>query len=377
LKIALGHLGGLTPAIKTSLEDLGVETALPPPNTKLLLETGKEKISSGLCFPLKIALGNYLEVQKLEPDAVLFYSGCDLCNLPPANLLFKEILNNQGYFPETYFCSIHSKKHFIYSYFNVLTNITDKPADRVLMSMYLCGIKYNTFSFLDKVFYAIRPIFDDSTHCEKLYKEFWDKISLATTVSSVEKLSFELWELYRYYTSMKSPSFHRIGLIGDSYSLMEPSSHNYTDKTIGNLKVIVDKWSQNYLLPSENANYLRTFCKINNLLCKKSGVFTSLEIKKIAKYTAEKYDGLIFISPMNCNPNETLRNALNKITSEFNIPVLDLVVDEHDSNTGQNTRIEAFIDMIKRKNPSKTYKLTPTIKYQKFSLLKFLHAPLY
>ena len=48
------------------------------------------------------------------------------------------------------------------------------------------------------------------------------------------------------------------------------------------------------------------------------------------------------------------QNILSKVSKEEDIPVLTLVLDEQTGKAGYITRIEAFIDLIKRKQMKKT-----------------------
>jgi len=377
VKIAIGKLGGLSYALKTSLEDLDFEVILPLANNKQLLQIGQSYLTSGLCFPLKVALGNFVSVKELEPEAVIFYSGCDLCNLPPSNHLFKEILNDQGWYPDIYFCAVDSKKNFIYSYFNLLRKLSNKPTYKIFLSMYLGAIKYETFHFIDQVFYNIRPTFKDNSECEKLYESYLNKITQLSSISDLKKMNIELWELYKDYASNSESRFLRIGLIGDSYSLIEPSTHNYVDKYLGRLGVIVDRWSYNYLLGQKMNKNDNVSSSFDRVFKKELGVYTSLGIKKILNYINKGYNGLIFVSPFNCNPNDIIRNLLNKIRDEFKIPILDLLIDEHNSDVGANTRIEAFIDMLNREKNFQNYNEENQIIFRKFSLTKFICDPLY
>jgi len=377
VKIAIGNLGGLTYALKASLEDLGFDVILPPSNNRLMIGLCQGNLASDLCYPLKVALGNFISVKDYNPDALIFYSGCDLCNLPSANHLYKEILNDQGWYPDIYFCAIDSKQNFIHSYFKLIRKLSKAPLHKLFLSMYLCGIKYEIFHFIDQVFYIIRPTFDDKAECENLYQYYLNKIIQAQSIFEIEKLNIELWELYKNYVSTSTSQFPTIGLIGDSYSLMEPFSHNYVDKYLGNLNISVDKWSYNYLMPQQLEENSNISDKLNCIFRHEIGVRAPIEIKKIFKYIQNDYDGLIFISPFNCNPCDMLRNLLIKVKLEFKIPVLDLLIKEHSSNVGENTRIEAFVDALNRKKRSKNYNNVYPITFKKFSLIKFIHDPIY
>ena len=60
-------------------------------------------------------------------------------------------------------------------------------------------------------------------------------------------------------------------------------------------------------------------------------------------------DGIIHISPFSCMPEIGAQDILPKVSKNESIPVLSLVLDEQTGKAGYITRIEAFIDLIKRR----------------------------
>ena len=60
-------------------------------------------------------------------------------------------------------------------------------------------------------------------------------------------------------------------------------------------------------------------------------------------------DGVIHIMPFSCMPEIVSQNILTKVSKEEDIPVMSLVLDEQTGKAGYQTRIEAFIDLVKRK----------------------------
>jgi predicted nucleotide-binding protein (sugar kinase/HSP70/actin superfamily) len=61
-------------------------------------------------------------------------------------------------------------------------------------------------------------------------------------------------------------------------------------------------------------------------------------------------DGIIYVLSFGCGPDSLiqvlLEHELKKIAA---LPVMSLVIDEHSGEAGLATRVEAFIDMLKRK----------------------------
>ena len=60
-------------------------------------------------------------------------------------------------------------------------------------------------------------------------------------------------------------------------------------------------------------------------------------------------DGIIHIMPFSCMPEIVAQNILPKVSKQEDIPVLELVLDEQTGKAGNITRIEAFIDLVKRR----------------------------
>ncbi len=71
-------------------------------------------------------------------------------------------------------------------------------------------------------------------------------------------------------------------------------------------------------------------------------------------------DGIIYITPFGCSSDSLIKEYMD--ANIHNKPILTLTVDEHTSDAGMITRLEAFLDMIERRkdnfNKSKKYSKT-------------------
>jgi predicted nucleotide-binding protein (sugar kinase/HSP70/actin superfamily) len=62
----------------------------------------------------------------------------------------------------------------------------------------------------------------------------------------------------------------------------------------------------------------------------------------------QNIDGVIYISTFGCGVDSVVEDIVEKyIRKNSNIPFMLLTLDEHTGEAGINTRIEAFVDMIK------------------------------
>jgi predicted nucleotide-binding protein (sugar kinase/HSP70/actin superfamily) len=59
------------------------------------------------------------------------------------------------------------------------------------------------------------------------------------------------------------------------------------------------------------------------------------------------FDGIIHLYPLTCMPEIAAHSAFGTIQSRYGVPIMTLVVDEMTGEAGYNTRLEAFIDMLR------------------------------
>ena len=67
-------------------------------------------------------------------------------------------------------------------------------------------------------------------------------------------------------------------------------------------------------------------------------------------------DGIIHISPFTCMPEIMSQNIFPTIKEDHNIPLLTLIMDEQTGRAGYITRLEAFVDLMRRKKRAETMK---------------------
>lgn len=63
-----------------------------------------------------------------------------------------------------------------------------------------------------------------------------------------------------------------------------------------------------------------------------------------------KVDGIIHLTAFGCGPDAMLDKYMELLARRYRtIPFMSLTVDEHSAEAGINTRLEAFVDMVRRK----------------------------
>ena len=79
------------------------------------------------------------------------------------------------------------------------------------------------------------------------------------------------------------------------------------------------------------------------------GPTSSMNIAAARKYAQEGFDGIVHLKSSGCTPEVDCMPVLQRISRDTGVPVLYLSYDSQTSDTGLDTRLEAFYDMIAMK----------------------------
>ena len=66
-------------------------------------------------------------------------------------------------------------------------------------------------------------------------------------------------------------------------------------------------------------------------------------------YLRSGSDGVIGITAFGCGPDSLMMDIVQRQARTMTTPFMSLTLDEHTAEAGMITRLEAFLDMIKRK----------------------------
>ena len=76
-------------------------------------------------------------------------------------------------------------------------------------------------------------------------------------------------------------------------------------------------------------------------------------ISDVAYANERGIDGIIHISPFTCMPEIMSQNIFPAMREDVDIPILPLIMDEQTGRAGYITRLEAFVDLMRRRKRKK------------------------
>lgn len=350
-KVSFPHMGNYCIPIEILFtKGLDVEYIMPPPITKKTLEIGSRHSPDYVCAPFKYNLGNFIET--IEAGANTLVQAAGACRLEYYGELHEQILKDLGY--EVRFVNM-ARAHFskpltIYNRFKEINpRMSLKNIARIL------PVVIKMVEYMDEIEDYIRKNIGFETvegELETIYKEFLSELRTVDNKKTLNRIYNEYMKLIKKVEIKKPDRPLRVGIIGEYYTIMEPFSNHYIEKELAQKGIVVDRW-----------------LNVTNSLLRRSGKKIKEHIKNYAKYhmgatsmftinkaldCAKKgYDGLIHVKSFGCTPEVDAIPVLQNISADYNLPIVYLSFDTQTSETGIQTRLEAFYDMIIMRNEGK------------------------
>ncbi len=362
MKVTFPHMGNMYITVKTLFDKMGLEVVVPPPCTKKTLSLGTQYAPEFACLPLKINLGNYLEAIEKGANTIIMGGGVGPCRFGYYAQIQKEILNDLGYDlnmvvlepPDAHFSELYKK----------LKKITKSSLREVIYGIYLALNKTHAVDSLEDVLHKIRPRQIRWSDADKIFESSIKQIDKAGNKYEVKKITEKAKKAMLEVPQDKSKEIINIAVVGEIYTVLEPFVNLHIEKKLGRLGVEVHRtiylshWINEHLLGGllpvsfakrKNEKLARPY--LNSFV----GGHGRETISSFVGLSS-KIDGLVQIAPLTCMPEIVAHSILPRVSKNYLLPYMTFYLDEQTGESGLLTRLEAFVDMIKRsKNQRSCY----------------------
>ena len=145
----------------------------------------------------------------------------------------------------------------------------------------------------------------------------------------------------------------RIGIVGEMFTAIDERSNLELDHKLLAMGVEVHRmlnFTNRYL--RYNEPNLRV--GVRDYVTYDMGPTSTLTVAAAKKYGTEGFDGVIHAKSAGCTPEIDCIPVLQKVSEDFRMPILYLTYDSQTSDTGLDTRLEAFYDMLAMKKERKS-----------------------
>ena len=354
--VSFPHMGNCWVPLKTLFDKAGVPVIVPPKITQRTLSIATKYSPEWACFPFKTILGNYIEALDRGADTLLGVAGPGLCRLGYYSKVHEEVLRSMGYrFEMPCFDWQERQIAGLASFLKEMLPGRSWP-------QIIGDIKHGLSQvfFLDNTerrVHYLRPRELEKGAISRIWRTVPERVCAAHDGAALKRLRQEIEA--EFDAVPIDPSFRplRVAFLGEFFTAVEPNSNMNLEEELGNMGVEVTRhayvsdWARIWLfleffglsheekVKSAAAPYLKHDVSGHSMQT----------LGETVLHSQEGFDGVIHIQPFTCTPEVITQNLIHRVSREHNIPVLSLTIDEQTGRAGVMTRLEAFVDLMRRR----------------------------
>lgn len=357
LKIAFPHMGTIYVAWAAGLRKIGVEPFIPPYTNKKTLSLGTKYSPEAICLPYKLILGNFIEAIEGGTDYVAMITSPGICRLGEYGSNIKNALSDLGYDAKYIELALYDG---IKGMYNFAKELTGKNDPILFLRGILATIK--TIFVLDDLetalsYYRAREI--NSGDAEKNFNKGLKYILDARNTKELKKAKkMALEEIAKTKIDPDREVLH-VDLTGEIFLVLDYFANQNIERELGKMGVqtrrslTVGGFLKDAIIPKifrKGETHLQRAARTAKPYLMRDIGGDALECVSDVAWASEKgKDGIIHISPFTCMPEIMSQNIFPNMRENCNIPILTLIMDEQTGKAGYVTRLEAFVDLMRRR----------------------------
>ena len=351
-KLSFPHLGNYHVAIAfIASKLLNMEVVKAPPITKRTLEIGSKYSPDSVCVPFKYNIGNFIEA--LEKGVNVIIQAGSGCRYGYYAEVQEQILKDLDY--ELQFISIIPGDNItIWTIYKKLKKIN--PHLNLFKYLYYMAFGYKMILLIDWAEHYINQnigFTDEKDKLERLFKELLIKLEIVTKMKQLKAISKHYKKQFKSIKINKPKDCLKVAVVGEIYVAIEEFSNCYVERQIAKMGIeVTSPITASYVLFRSKSFHRKLLKSASKYLTYAIGADGTDSVAKTKKYAEMGYDGIIHVKPFACTPEVNAMPMLQKISDDYQLPILYLSFDSQTSETGVLTRLEAFYDMLKMKRRS-------------------------
>jgi predicted nucleotide-binding protein (sugar kinase/HSP70/actin superfamily) len=346
MKLTFSYWGNYTIAFKTFFEKLGAEVISPQRTSQRTIKLGVDSSPELFCYPLKINIGNYLEAIEKGADTIVMVTNIiGSCRLRYYGRVEEKILKDKGLDVDFILFCVRPKE----AYLQIKKISNNASIFKILKAALFAFNKLLLIEKLEKMGQYFRAREKEKGKTDEILNWAFLKLEKTKNFSELRRLKKEIKEKFKEI-KVEKKDVPRVGIIGEFFTVSDPSVNFEIEKKLGREGIEVHReMGPLYLLKKAVFPWVdkKIKTKTKNYLEYPVGGHGQDAVCEMLEYVEKDFDGIIHLLPLSCMPEVTIRPILEKIHKVSKIPFLSISLDGHVAETGINTRIEAFCDVVK------------------------------
>lgn len=351
-KISFPQMGNYQiPIYRFLMSIIDIETTevlMPKKISTNTITKGAKASPDFVCVPFKYNMGNYIEA--LDKGANVLIQAGGGCRYGFYAEVQEQILKDMGY-EFTYISLMDGNGIDISAIYPKFLQLNPKLKWKQFVWNALIAIK--SIALLDEIETYIRHHLAYERKIglfERIHQEFLieiGQIQKMGDIALIKKKYKKMLSQVPLKNEEEKKAIIKIGIVGELYTSMEPFSSFFLERELAKLGCQVRRYTTvTYLLFQKSAAQKKLLKKASSYISYTLGADGAESVAHTIELAKEGYDGIIHIKPFGCTPEINAMPMLQKISQDYEIPIMYLTFDSQTSETGIKTRIEAFYDML-------------------------------
>jgi predicted nucleotide-binding protein (sugar kinase/HSP70/actin superfamily) len=304
------------PMWKTFFKELGAEVVVSSPTTQTMLLSGSSRVVADTCLPVKIFLGHVL----------CLVEKCDYIFIPAIRSVEKKAYNCSKFLglPDMTKAVIPESPPILDIEIDM-----NKSKRHLYQAIYKLGQHFTQNPF------KVRRASLAAWYAHRKYRQLMSGQGL-TAPQAIAKMAGEI--------EPEAPTSTQttIALIGHPYIIYD---EHISHRLIHRLEQADNKVLTPEMLTTEELE-----SAIARLVGKAHWTYEDEVVGAGGHYLENRVDGVIGLMTFGCGPDSLMMDMVRRQAAKVgSIPFMSLTIDEHTTEGGIVTRLEAFLDMINRR----------------------------
>lgn len=353
MRIAVPRMGNLPLIIRDLAERFDLDYMETPPFNEVTMEVGASLAPEFACLPLKAVLGSFVQVLERGADTLVTGGGHGPCRFGYYGEIQRRILEREGYDfrlvvldpPTTSLGAFHDGIRALLPRRRVRLPSLLRELSRALA-------KVVVFDELEKWALSLRGLEAEPGAVDAALGESREMLSGAHARDEIRDARREALRRFSLVALDEERRHLKVGLVGEIFVVLEPYFNFDLDRWLG-LKGAVVERSVNIsdtIYPGRRNPVFGYDDRVieraaEPYLASEVGGDGLLTVGATALFARRAFDAVVHLLPFTCMPEVIAKGVLARVSSELDIPVLSLSIDEQTGRAGVETRLEALLDL--------------------------------
>ncbi|MEW6539988.1 MAG: acyl-CoA dehydratase activase-related protein [Bacillota bacterium] len=357
--IGMPTMGHLDLAIRSALADCGVDSVKTPHANQEVLELGKHLSPEFVCLPFTITLGQMRWLLENGATHLLMVGGKGKCRLGWYAQVQEQLLRRLGYEFELIVIDSPLPLRERWSDFRRTLKRTTNQASwlQILRALYAGYHRMAAIDQAESICHQVRAFESRPGTVDRLFAGFVRRVERAASTESVWMLLNEFRDQAEAIETEDTNPV-RVRILGEIWVVLEAHINLHLESLLGKSKdprvwvdreISVTQWFHKNLFPTREATARKNQIKQAAFpyLETDVGGHGNFSVGLTALAAQEGIDGIIHLMPFTCMPEIVAQNIMVKLSEELDLPVLTFIITDQTGEAGFETRVEAFLDILK------------------------------